>query len=824
MRRTPFYGGLFLLTFSTLMLELVQTRLLSVVTWYHLAFFVISAAMFGMTAGAVWVYLRRELFTPDRLAFDLARLTSAFALTSAVSVVFQVTLAPVIVGSVTAVAVFVELTLSLALPFFFSGAAVSLALTRSPFQIGSVYAADLAGAALGCLGVLGLLQLTDATSAILLIGAVASGGAWLFLRSEVTRHQAHGFFDWLLTHPGMILIVLAAAGLANGFLRQGLQPIIVKNKIESRQDITYERWNHFSRVIAGPAAARSPGLWGPSSRLPGGTVADQIFLNIDGSAATTMFRFGGNPRDVEFLRYDVSNLAYFLRHSGRSAVIGVGSGRDVLSAWMFGLRDVTGVEINPIFIDLLQRREPFRGFAGIAPLAGVRLIVDDARSWFSRTPERFDLIQMSMIDTWAATGAGAFTLTENGLYTIEAWTRFLDRLTTRGVFTVSRWHAPGEVNETGRMVSLAVASLLQSGVRVPQAHLFLATSGNVATLVLSRSPLEPGELQVLDEVCRDYDYRVLLRPDRPAASDVLSRIVTAGDIGELVRRTSGEVLDLTPPTDNRPFFFNVLPLSRPMGAIHALRNERGGVLVGNVIASLTLLTILAISVVLVVVAIVIPLRPAIREAGRELVVGGTMYFALLGLGFMFVEVGLLQRLSVFLGHPIYSLSIVLASLIMTTGLGSWLSERLRIEQAGRFGVWAMALAAYLLSLPFWLALALELFQTAGIGPRAFASVAVIAPAGVLMGFAFPTGMRLVEASDKRPTPWFWGINGAAGVLASVLAVAVSIAFGIGVTFVLGGLCYFGLLPAAAVLRSSANRVREAMRRDRDPIVEPLEMR
>jgi hypothetical protein len=276
------------------------------------------------------------------------------------------------------------------------------------------------------------------------------------------------------------------------------------------------------------------------------------------------------------------------------------------------------------------------------------------------------------------------------------------------------------------------------------------------------------------------------------------------------------VLDLTPPTDDRPFFFNLLPLTRPFGAVRALGQHRG-VIAGNVVATLTLLTILAISVVLVVGAIVVPLRPAIREVGRGVVLGGTIYFALLGLGFMLVELGLLQRLSVFLGHPIYSLSVVLASLILATGMGSWASERLRIEAPVRFAVWAVALSGYLLSLPLWLPRVLDAFQTAAIAPRALVSMAIICPAGVLMGFGFPAGMRLTQASDSRPTPWFWGINGAAGVLASVLAVAASISFGISVTLVLGGLCYLGLVPAAAVLRSPAmGRVMRAAGRVANP--------
>ena len=219
-----------------------------------------------------------------------------------------------------------------------------------------------------------------------------------------------------------------------------------------------------------------------------------------------------------------------------------------------------------------------------------------------------------------------------------------------------------------------------------------------------------------------------------------------------------------------------------------------GVVKGNLAATATLVVILFVSCVLVVSTIVLPMRPALRDAGRDLVVSGTLFFTLLGLGFMLVEMGLLQRLSLFLGHPVYSLSVVLFSLILATGAGSFLSERLPLRSKARFLGWGLLLGAYLLFLSFGLPSVLASWQGAGTLVRAALSVLFIAPAGILMGFGFPTGMRLVQAIDSRPTPWFWGINGAAGVLASVLAVISSIAFGIQVTLAAGALCYLAIIP------------------------------
>ncbi len=188
---------------------------------------------------------------------------------------------------------------------------------------------------------------------------------------------------------------------------------------------------------------------------------DQGWLNIDGDAGTPIYRYDGNPAQLDFLKYDVTALGYYVRDRGRAAVIGVGGGRDLMTASVFGFRDITGVEYNPIFVRLFAT--DYRDFSGAGKVPGLRLVVDDARSWFARSTENFDSIQMSLIDTWAATGAGAFTLSESGLYTVNGWKRFLARLTPRGVFSVSRWFSPEHLNETGRVLALAMASLIEEG-------------------------------------------------------------------------------------------------------------------------------------------------------------------------------------------------------------------------------------------------------------------------------------------------------------------------------------------------------------------------
>ncbi|UCH73486.1 MAG: hypothetical protein JSU82_14235 [Rhodospirillales bacterium] len=799
-----FYGGVFCVTGATLMLQLIQTRILSVVAWYHLAFFVISTAMFGLTAGAVWVYLRGDRFTERTLSYDLAHYSGVFALSTALALAFQMTLAPGIQPSVTTLVTWTELAVSLAVPFFFSGVVVSLALTRSPYPVGRVYGVDLVGAAVGCLGVLALLNAVNGPSAILWTAVIAAVGSILFSHAGAAAEPAalprlarvvKGRRVWVT-----ILVAMAALNSLDKSHR-GLYPVFAKDELQLVEPPWYETWNSFSRVIASRPQFDEPQMWGPS---PAFFAADwripQSRLNIDGDAGTAAYGIEGDLSRAQFLQYDITNLAYHLPRLRRAAIIGVGGGRDVLSARFFGVEEIVGVEINRAFVDLLLHDPRFSRFVGVNRLDGVTLHIDEARSWFARSEQRFDLIQMSLIDTWAATGAGAFTLSENGLYTVEAWRIFLRRLAPDGVFTVSRWYSPQHVTETGRMVSLAVAALAESGVDNPADHVYLAATGKVATLIVSRSPFSADALARLSAATGMLRFDQLLAPGEQPASELLGRIVNARTRSALVALTRDLPLDLTPPTDERPFFFNQLPLHNVFKFAAVAASVRPhGVTAGNLFATGTLMMLFFISLALVVTAIIVPLRPALRDVGLRLASGGTAYFMLIGTGFMLVEIALLQRFSVFLGHPVYSLSIVLFSLIISTGAGSLLSDHLAIEQRTRFTPWVLATSGYIFSQLFWLPPVLLALDSAPLSVRALASVVIIFPAGLLMGFAFPAGMRIIAAYSRKPTPWFWGINGASGVLASIFAVGCSIAFGIGSTMALGALCYLLLVPAARVI-------------------------
>src|SRR5207253_3365134 len=252
--------------------------------------------------------------------------------------------------------------------------------------------------------------------------------------------------------------------------------------------------------------------------------------------------------------------------------------------------------------------------------------------------------------------------------------------------------------------------------------------GNVATLIVTKSPLSPAALGALKAAAEANEFMVLLSPDTVAPSATLENIVSATDRRTLDQATTGFYLDLTPPTDARPFFFNQLRFATLFDADVFSHFTHTGVFTGNLVATLTLAMLVLVSVALVGATIIVPLRPAVREAGWQLAVGGTVYFALIGIGFMMVEIALLQRMSVFLGHPVYALSVVLFSLILWTGFGSMASERVRLAGAGKLVAWSVASAAYLFALPFWMPPLLVDLDGADLFVRAGFCVLVLAPA------------------------------------------------------------------------------------------------
>lgn len=790
-RRGWFLAGLFATTVATLGLETLDTRLLSVLAWYHLSFFAVSLAMLGMAAGAVQVYLGGDRYRGDAAVAALEKDSMRFALSIPVCYLLNVSL-PIPNELTTNSVISIALTsAALGVPFYLSGLVVGVALTRVPGRVGAVYAVDLAGASLGALAVLPLLTFGNMTSGVFVMGATAAIGAMCFRRFGTGKATQIAF-----------TVCLALIALAQFDMRSPhcVRMPYAKGSIHSTDDIVREQWNIHGQVTAMKPRLGDPQYWAPGAGAPTPETWTS-FMVIDGLAGTWMVGWDGRTESSAWTQYDVTALPYHLRKAGRVAVIGVGAGRDLLTAISSGATSITGIEVNGAFVSMLEASE--RNFANLLNRPEVRVVHDEARSYLTRSTEQFDVLQMSLIDTWAATGAGAFTLTENGLYTVEAWDVFLSRLAPQGIFSVSRWYAPGDASETSRLVSLATAALLRRGVRDPRQHLALVARGKVATLIAARDPLTRRDLDVIEEVAARLEYAVLIAPEMRAEGGLLGRIASSRSEGDIDSAVAGEPYDYSPPTDDRPYFFNLLrpasieDLSKPVNA--------AGVVSGNLAASKTLGALLAVLFAAVLAVIFAPLwRSGLPSMSAARFAASVAYFALIGSGYMLVQIGLMQRFSVYLGHPTYAVAVILFGMITATGAGSLLSDRISAIEKPR---WLAILPA---SAAIVIAAATPVMQPVmsgtiaqGLFVRCAVTVIAVAPVSILLGAFFPIGMRLVRHLASDAEPWMWGVNGAFGVLASALAVVLSMSLGIRATL-LSGACAYALLliPCLALARAA----------------------
>jgi hypothetical protein len=592
-------------------------------------------------------------------------------------------------------------------------------------------------------------------------------------------------------------LLLGAVGNRELHERRGNAPVkILYTKDERDHAHLADRWNAFSRltVDGDPDTARPPFGNGLSTEMPADTLVQQLNIVIDSTAGTVMTRYNGDDDQTDFLRYDISNLVYdALEDDGieRAAVIGVGGGRDVLSALEYGAENVEGIEINGNMLDLLN--DDYGEFTGhLDRDPRVKFANDEARSYLTRSDDQFDSIQISLIDTWAATGAGAFALSENSLYTTEAWDTFLDKLQPNGILSVSRWfkHENPEPLEVLRTTALAAEVLRDRGVDNPRDHILIYEgppappyAATVGTILVSPEPFSQDVLDTVESRADDLKFVPVLTPDFAMEEFPFADLVLPDGPGPRVDEIEA---DISPPTDNRPFFFQMAEVDT---VIKGLTGDDVGS--KQVFRPVITLAALAFAVLLIAgICIGGPLVQLGRRTSHKGRVPYYLYFCGIGLGFLMVEISQMMRLSTFLGHPTYSLTVVLFTVLLFSGLGSMVVGRFaRLDRPRSMLVPLIALlglaVVFGLLTPMLIDQMADQTRTVRIG----AAVGLLAPLAFLMGMPFSIGMRMASTDETSPTAFLWGINGAMSVVSSVFATVIALFMGIYVAFYTGVLAY-----------------------------------
>lgn len=796
-KNIQFYFGVFCISGILMALQIMQSRIFSVTTWYHLSFLVVSIAMFGMTMGALRIYRGDEAEQRKNYADLMAMTSKKFSFFIIIALAAQLCI-PIIIDSTIGFLLTLPLMAALTVgAYYHAGLCLSLAITRSPFPVPKTYGIDLAGAAAGCLGAVIMMNMMAAPTAVMILSLLALGTARCFISQQPApqidtqkKRRTEAFFC-------VVLVLIIANLMMPKYL---VYPLWVKNLQLDQTSISHDQWNAISRVTVSTEYKDIPPLlWGGSPHFPKDITTSFYLLRIDGDAATPIHKFNAASSNLDFLDYDVTTIAYSGPQLESAAIIGVGGGRDVLSAHHAGIPSITALDINSIQIDLLTKTEPYKSYSGLYDLKGLTLINSEARSWFSHTPQTFDIIQMSLIDTWAATSAGAFALSENALYTVEGWETFFKRINPHGILTVSRWYFDDARSETERVLSLAVSTLINLGEENPAAHIYMATSGQIATFVVGRDPLTSAQLDAYDNRAKKMGFTVQISPLLKIEDATISSILHAKTQEEIQKISDLSALNISPATDNTPFFFSQVRLTDPEQVLEMSRDTHHVAQQGHARAILNLYLILGLSFLMVGSVILYPLRSSLRHGTPRLICAGTIWFLLIGIGFMFLEMAMMQKMSLYLGHPAFGLGVVLFSLILATGIGSLISGKIPLSTLPRRLVWIAATATLIAaSIPLSDA-SFEYFADAGLAVRTSLCVALMAPIGVLLGFGFPAGMELVRRGDSRMTVWFWGINGAAGVLGSAVAIALNIGFGLSFTITAAAACYAALAIPAILL-------------------------
>jgi len=787
--------GLFLTSLVLLAMELVLVRIFSVLMWYHFVSLIVSLALFGLTASGLMVFLFPRFFPRPRseewlgraallLGVSIVAEWSFFMLLSRYPLLAYRVLAPFhqpfyepfgpasssylswsVAGSLAVVFLFS------ALPFFLGGFVVTIAISHFSSSISRVYFFDLAGAGAGCFATFLLLTWLDPFSALGVLAAAASLAALCFFWKR-------GGAFWKVAAVSLAGFSLAVAMVtAQGEL---VKLNFVRGRYEP--DIRWSKWNSYSRVAVYPLrSGQAEGSWGMSRRFRG-KVPGQLGMVVDDTGYSSIARYLPGD-DLEWARSTLFALPYAIREEAEALIIGPGGGKEIHAARSMGSRKVRAVEINPLMVQAVE--EEFADFSG-GPysLPGVEGIIDEGRTFLKRDTSSYDVIQASVVYGRLAPSAGAFTLTEDHLYTVEAFHDYIGRLKPDGLLAFSRFLFEKRIL---RMVATARRALVERGAEHPGAHLFIASERGMATLLVKAQPFTEGELADLERRCRTQGFSVLYSPLR-RGSNPFERLLQAEEVAEFY---AGLAYDVSPVTDDRPFFYYLV---RPGDFFRSLTGRVGPDFDDR--ALILIRNLLAVIAVMVALFFLVPLllRGRAGEIEWARAWPALVFFASLGLGFIVVEIALLKRFILLLGKPVYSVAVILSSFLFAGGLGSYRS-RMAVGDRRVLRRKCSVLVGFLLIMTLLLPAIIEVSLPMSLAGRLMVTVLVVAPMGYLMGQPFPLGVALLRERSERLVPWVWSLNGALSVLGSILTLVLAINFGYTTTMLIGPAAYL----AAAVV-------------------------
>ncbi len=747
--------GVFFISLSVLFFELSLVRLFSVALSPSLAFFAVTLIFFGLTLGGLTVYFLNSLFSDKNFYIKLGYLGSLFGFLLIAFVYIFINIDPL-----SKAASFKMIWLA-ALPITLANVYLSYIFSVKADKIGKIYAFDLSGAGIGVMVCLILLSHMSPVGVILIAAFIALGSSFLFIEN---KKQAY-----LL---GFILLSFFIFFTKNGF------PDIKYTKRGFEENTVFSKWNSFSRISL---LSEKEKRFLYSLPSPDIQTVGQMGIEIDADAYTSVLNFNGDLNSVNFLKKDLSSFAYHLNSSGKSLIIGPGGGRDVLTALLFNNK-VTGVDINPIIVNNLMenRLKDFSGGLYFRP--NVNIKVAEGRSFIKKDGNRYDTIELSLVDTWASTAAGNLAIVEGYLYTSEAFEDYLQHLNQGGVLTISRWSLDGE-----KLISLYFNAAEKLGIKDPSKNIIVIgkTDGRVGlyNYLFKKEPFTKEEINKASQFVKANGFSNIYIPGQPLNNEYNSFILS-DNWHDFVEHYP---LNIAPATDDKPFFFFTLPVSE-LTRFHFIETylPDGGLGLA-----------FRFALIFTVICVLLPFMFSFKKLKgfSADAIWFLLYFGLIGLSFMLIEISLIQKFILYLEYPIYSYSVVIATLLIFAGFGS-----LKAQQRNT-GTKNFTSAVLILSIFFIIysvfgnqliknTISLEIYK------KIFLTVLINSLPAYFMGMMMPLGIRKMnDSSMSYLTSWCWAVNGSASILASVISVFLALLYGFNGVILIGMAGYIlSLLP------------------------------
>lgn len=755
----PLLGAVLLVSFSIITFEITLTRILSVLLSYHYVSIVLSLALLGLGIGGIFINFIETKSKMGKESLVLWNFLYSIALPSSTILMINIT-------SMGHSKVIIIYGFILLIPFFFAGGLLAQVYQKFSFESARIYGIDLLGVAIGSLGAILLLNFFGGIKINFLLGSLTSIATSLFVIREKKIKAL-----WI---PLLTCLVFLFFILSSNLLNRDLFEIkIWKNPIKEIYDAIL--------IFKGKVIETRWSAFGRTDLVKYSNISEHMDIYIDGTAGSPMYRFNGNINNpdpaLDRLKEEFPGYFPFLHlkeeAKGCALVIGPGGGRDILLSLMGGVQKICAVEVNKDLVEIVKKFSWYNG--GIYNnYYNVNVIVDEGRNFLKRQKEKYDIIMLSLPVTNTSRSLEGYALTENFLFTVESIHDYLDHLTKEGALIVVS-HNDAEIL---RLLSTSLVALNQRGISTTEAmkQIYILGAEEYPLFVMKKIPFQR------DEMLRAYTSLVKLGYEQQSSyfpnisegrfNSVLVGLAS-GQIGlnEFINIVRQRGYDISPVSDNNPFFYKF---------------ERG--------APRHIFIFFWLSILLLILLIIIPFlyKKRFQDFNSSQYLSKSIpLFLLLGMGFMMIEISLIQKFCLFLGHPVLSLSILLFSILGGAGLGSLWSNRIPLNEIRKFiSRTAIIIALIVMSYVFFLPTIFNKFLGLDFNIRILITTLIIIPFSFFMGFPFPLGIRFLEmVGMRRDISWMWGINGVGSVLGSTLTTIIATNLGYTEAFMIGAGCY-----------------------------------